>query len=177
MVEIPKSWIVYGAAGVVGLLLLMGLGLVMTLRPEEPGPQTGEPRREFIFPDTGTKGPGEKILQGADQAFETKYFPTALKFYRDFDLRYAGTEAYEAQSSRVWDRMIASDRLSPERDPTLPEYVQARRGLQEEWKRLAARPRGGAREDLRTYAAKLPSGDGRRSIIEGWLSEAPEPKK
>jgi hypothetical protein len=171
MAEIPKSWVVYGAAGVVGLVLLTGLVVVLTLRPDEPKPDSSEPKGAFVFPDSGSKGPGERILQGADQAFETKYFPTALKFYRDFELRYAGTEAYDSHVPKVWDQMIASDRASSERDPTLPEYVSRRRELHEEWKRLKARPRGEARDDLQKFAAKLPPEDGRRAIIEGWLAE------
>jgi hypothetical protein len=174
--EIPKSWVVYGAAGVVGLVLLTGLVVVLTLRPVEQGTGTSEPVREFVFPDSGTKGPGERILQGANLAFETKYFPTALKFYKDFELRYAGSEAYEAHIPKVWDQMIASDQASPQRDPTLPEYVSQRRGLHDEWKRLKARPRGEARDDLRKFAAKLPPEDGRRAIVEGWLAETAEKK-
>src|SRR4051812_217634 len=35
------------------------------------------------------KDPGEKILEGADRAFQTGYYETALMFYKDFELRYA----------------------------------------------------------------------------------------
>ena len=159
-----------------GLVFLTGLVVVLTLRPEEQKAETPDPGRSFVFPDSGSKGPGERILQGADQAFETQYFPTALKFYKDFELRYAGTEAYEAHIPQVWDRMIASDRASSERDPTLPQYVTTRRGLHDEWKRLRARPRGEAKEDLRKFASKLPPDDGRRAIVESWLAETAEKK-
>jgi hypothetical protein len=171
MTERQKSWIVYGSAAAVGLLLVGGLVVMFTLRRPVSAAPIDEPKKGFVFPESDAKSPGEKILQGADQAFETKYFPTALKFYKDFDLRYAGTEAYEARVPAVWDRMRASDAASPDKDRELPEYLKVRKELHEEWKRLTARPRAEAKEDLQKFAGKLPRDDGRRAIIDGWLEK------
>ena len=177
MAEIPKSWVVYGAAGLVALMFVTGLVVVFTIRPPEgPPAQPTDPARGFAFPDAGAKTPGERILQGADQAFLTGYYPTALKFYKDFELRYAGSDAYDAQAPRIWDRMIECDRRSPEKDSTLKEYVAARKGLTDEWNLLKSRPRPESKVELQAFAAKLPPEDGRRSILEGWLVLPPGPK-
>lgn len=120
------------------------------------------------------KDPGEKILEGADRAFQTGYYETALMFYKDFELRYAGTETYDRHAIRVYERIHTSGASMPKKDETLPAYLDARRKAAEEWKRLkpllAAAPTDAGRAELKKYEDALPQRDGRRAIIDAWLS-------
>lgn len=118
--------------------------------------------------------PGEKILEGADKAYETEFFETALMFYKDFELRYAGTETYDRNAIRVFERIHTSAAKMPKKDETLPAYLDARRKAADEWKRLkpqiAAAPTDAGRAELKKYEDALPPRDGRRAIIDAWLS-------
>jgi len=120
------------------------------------------------------KDPGEKILEGADRAFETEYYETALMFYRDFELRYAGTETYDRHARRVFERIHTSAAKMTKKDETLPAYLESRRRAADEWKRLrpflSAAPTESSRAELQKYLEGLPPKDGRRSIIAAWLT-------
>jgi len=120
------------------------------------------------------KDPGEKILEGADRAFQTGYFETALMFYKDFELRYAGTATYDRHAIRVFERIHTSGASMEKKDPTLAAYLETRRKAAEDWKRLkpllAAPPTDANRPELKAYADALPPRDGRRALIDAWLS-------
>jgi hypothetical protein len=120
------------------------------------------------------KDPGEKILEGADRAFQTGYYETALMFYKDFELRYAGTETYDRNATKVYERIHTSAAKMTKKDETLPAYLDARRKAAEEWKRLkpqlAAAPTDAGRAELKKYEEALPAKDGRRALIDAWLS-------
>jgi len=120
------------------------------------------------------KDPGEKILEGADRAFQTGYYETALMFYKDFELRYAGTETYDRHAIRVYERIHTSGASMKKKDETLPAYLDSRRKAAEEWKRLkpllAAAPTEASRAELKKYEDALPQRDGRRIIIDSWLA-------
>lgn len=120
------------------------------------------------------KDPGEKILEGADRAFDTGFYETALMFYRDFELRYAGTETYERNAIRVFERIHTSGAKMPKKDDTLPAYLAERRKAADDWKRLkplmAAAPNDQSRAELRKFLDGLPPKDGRRPSIDAWLS-------
>lgn len=120
------------------------------------------------------KDPGEKILEGADRAYDTEYYETALMFYKDFELRYAGSETYDRHALRVFERIHTSAAKMKKRDDTLPAYLDARRKAADEWKRLkpllAAAPTEQSRADVKKYLDGLPPKDGRRTLIEAWLS-------
>jgi hypothetical protein len=167
--------VVLGSAGFVAMLLMGGLAFVMTRKgppleletvPPPPPPSS----------DSEEKNPGEKILRGADRAYETKYFETALKFYKDFDLRYAGTETYLAHVPQVWEKMRACDLSMPQRDASLPAYLEERQKLDVEWRRLKGRTGQDAQEELRKFLDRLPSGDGRRPLIEAQLGSGGDKK-
>jgi hypothetical protein len=122
------------------------------------------------------KDPGEKILEGADRAFQTGYYETALMFYKDFELRYAGSETYDRNALRVFERIHTSSASMSKKDATLPAYLDARRKATEEWKRLkpliAAPPTDAGRAELKKYEEALPDRDGRRALIDAWLAPA-----
>src|SRR5262245_23157930 len=48
-----------------------------------PTPVQGTPPPASTPLGTGAPNPGEKILEGADRAFRSEMYPTALKFYKD----------------------------------------------------------------------------------------------
>lgn len=120
------------------------------------------------------KDPGEKILEGADRAFDTAYYETALMFYKDFELRYAGTETYDRHAIRVWERMHTSGAKMKKKDETLPAYLDARRKATDDWKRLkpltASAPTEASKAELLKFRDSLPERDGRRAIIDAWHS-------
>ncbi len=122
------------------------------------------------------KDPGEKILEGADRAFQTGYYETALMFYKDFELRYAGSETYDRHAIRVFERIHTSGASMTKKDATLPAYIDGRRKAAEEWKRLkpltAAPPTDASRAELKKYEEALPPRDGRRALIDAWLTPA-----
>jgi hypothetical protein len=120
------------------------------------------------------KDPGEKILEGADRAYDTGYFETALMFYKDFELRYAGTETYDRHSIRVFERIHTSAAKMNKKDELLPAYLDARRKAADAWKRLkpllSLSPTDPSRAELKQYLDGLPPKDGRRTLIDAWLS-------
>lgn len=124
--------------------------------------------------------PGSKILEGADGAFKKGYFETALMFYKDFELRYAGTDLYDQNAIKVFERIHSSAASSEKKDPDLPPYLDSRRRLYEEWKQLRAKVTGSSAEalkaELQKYRDALPAKDGRRAVIDGWLAPAKEGK-
>ena len=122
------------------------------------------------------KDPGEKILEGADRAYDAEFYETALKAYKDFELRYAGSETYDLHAIRVFERIHTSAAKMKKPDETLPAYLVARRKAADEWKRLkpllAAAPTDPSRAELQKFRESLPPQDGRRTIIDAWLSPA-----
>lgn len=121
------------------------------------------------------KDPGLKILEGADNAYDAEYWETALKFYKDYELWYAGTEGYDRNQIRVFERIHTSGAKMPRKDETLPAYVEARRKALDEWKRLKpllqSPPTPGSRAELKKYRDGLPEKDGRLAIIDAWLGD------
>lgn len=167
--------IVVAAGGLVGLLLLGGVVYVLTRKGDDspfvnPYPQGTPP------PETQDPNPGEKILQGADRAFHAKYFETALKFYRDFELRYAGTETFDAHIPEVWEKIAVCDASMPKRDETLPGYLEQRKKLDADWRLLRARPAAEAQEELRKFLERLPPQDGRRALVDARLGAGTDKK-
>lgn len=118
--------------------------------------------------------PGQKILEGADGAYSRGMFETALKFYKDFELWYAGTQTYDRNSIRVFERIHSSGAQMKVKDETLPAYLATRRKAAEDWKRLqllmASPPTDASRAELKAYEDALPPRDGRRALIDAWLS-------
>lgn len=185
---------VLGTMAVFGLLIWWAVAKSKAAEPRIPGP--GEPI-EAVKPvpipagvPQGTKirsaaspsaeapppakDPGEKILEGADRAFETGFYETALMFYKDFELRYAGTETYDRNALRVFERIHTSGAKMPKKDDTLAAYLDARRKAADDWTRLkprlASAPTEESRAELRKYLDGLPPRDGRRTPVETWLS-------
>ena len=121
-----------------------------------------------------TTDPGQKILDGADGAFKAGMYPTALKFYKDFELRYAGTDVYDRNLTRLWERIHTSHASSPKdkQEPDLPAYLDARRKLADELKRLKPltdlAPTPESRAQIDPFLQSLPGQDGRRKIIDAW---------
>lgn len=122
-----------------------------------------------------TKDPGSKILEGADNAYDTEYWETALKFYKDYELWYAGTEGYDKNQVRVFERIHTSGAKMPKKDETLAAYVDARRKATDEWKRLKpltqSPPTPESRAELKKFRDSLPEKDGRLAIIDAWLGD------
>jgi hypothetical protein len=173
---------------ILAVVLLLGLVLFwVSRRPREsardvqanppPPPQRPAPAPAQAPAEAPPQpvNPGEKILEGADGAFKAGMFETALKFYKDFELRYAGSEVHDRNLTRLWERIHTSGASMPKKDETLPAYLEARRKLAEEWKRikplLAAPPTEESRAEARRYADALPPGDGRLKLIEAWREE------
>jgi len=140
--------------------------------PQRPAPPSTKPPVQAPPP---AKDPGEKILEGADNAFQNGWFDAALKFYKDFELRYAGTEVYDRHISRIWERIHTSGASMPKKDESLPAYLELRRKLAGEWKRikplLDAPPTAESKAEVRKYFDSLPPGDGRLKPIEAWQDE------
>jgi hypothetical protein len=136
--------------------------------PAAPAPAP-EPAQGAPPPATN---PGEKILEGADRAFQKEMYETSLKFYKDFELRYAGTEVYDRNLTRIWERIHTSGAKMPKKDPDLPAYLEARRKLAGEWKRiqplLEAPPTDESKAEVEKFAASLPPADGRLKRIDPW---------
>ena len=137
------------------------------------GTQIAAPPMKPVEPPPPAKDPGEKILEGADRAFDAGFHETALMFYKDFELRYAGSETYERHAIRVFERIHTSAAKMPKKDETLPAYLDARRKAADGWKRLkpmtAAAPTEASKAELVPYRDGLPEKDGRRAIIDAWL--------
>ena len=121
------------------------------------------------------KDPGEKILEGADNAYQRGWYDAALKFYKDFELRYAGTDVYDRHITKIWERIHTSGASMPRKDESLPAYLEGRRKLADEWKRikplLGAPPTPESRATVRKFFDSLPPGDGRLKLIEPWQDE------
>lgn len=111
---------------------------------------------------TGLEGAAEKILTGADRAFEKGFIKTALDFYRDFELRYAGSAAYDANVPRIWEQMMLCHEKLGNTDDTLYRFVDQRNKLQVRWLQLKAAPPGPERQ---AFLEALPPGDGRRAQL------------
>src|SRR6185503_12871301 len=95
----------------------------------DPTPQRNvESTKPPVQAPPPTNDPGQKILDGADGAFRAEMYPTALKFYKDFELRYAGTETYDRNLTRLWERIHSSHAMSPKdkQEPDLPAYLETR---------------------------------------------------
>ena len=167
---------------VLAAVLVIGIIVYWVSRKKEPPKETPDPapQKEVAPPrpvdptPPPTNDPGQKILDGADGAFRAEMYPTALKFYKDFELRYAGTEVYDRNLTRLWERIHSSNALTPKdkQDPELPAYLDGRRKLAEEWKKLKplldAAPTPESRAGVETYLEKLPEQDGRRKVIDAW---------
>jgi hypothetical protein len=163
-------------------VLVVGIIVYWVSRKKDPPKEPADPAppREVAPPKPvdpappPTNDPGQKILDGADGAFRAEMFPTALKFYKDFELRYAGTEVYDRNLTRLWERIHSSNALSPKdkQDPELPAYLEARRKLADEWKKLQplmdAAPTPESKAEVDKFAGKLPPQDGRRKGIDAW---------
>ena len=140
-------------------------------RPQPPPPP---PPQGTVQAPPPTNDPGQKILDGADGAFQAGMYPTALKFYKDFELRYAGTEVYDRNLTRLWERLHTSNASSPKekQEPEFAAYLAARRKLADEWKRLqpltAAPPTPESKAEIEKFLPSLPPQDGRRKIIDAW---------
>jgi hypothetical protein len=172
--------IVLAALVVLGLLLYW-----VSTRPREarqtPAPEPPPPNDSRPGPREGVQGapppssnPGEKILEGADGAFRRGMFETSLKFYKDFELRYAGTEVYDRNITKVWERIHSSGASMEKKDETLPAYLDLRRKLADEWKRirpLLDAPGAESKAEIQKFAESLPPGDGRLKIIDAWRDE------
>ena len=164
-----------------GVVVAMGLLLYwVATRPREtkPDPAPEAPRppapKATVEPPPPTDDPGQKILDGADGAFRREMFPTALMFYKDFELRYAGSDVYERHETLLWERIHTSNAKCPpqQQEADLPLYLEKRRKLAEEWKRLKPRmtvpPSAEAKTELDKFLESLPPMDGRRKIIDAW---------
>jgi hypothetical protein len=183
---------VLGTVVVFGLLVWWAIAKSKAAEPRIPGPDEpisavkpapvpqGTKIRSAPSPSVEApppaRDPGEKIIEGADRAFDTGFYETALMFYKDFELRYAGTPIYDLNALRVFERIHTSGAKMPKKDETLPAYLDARRKAADEWKRLqplmASAPTDASRAELRKYLDSLPPRDGRRTLIETWLSPA-----
>jgi hypothetical protein len=150
--------------------------------PVDPAPGgKPEPRERPAGPKGSVEAPppsndpGQKILEGADNAFKNGWFDAALKFYKDFELRYAGTEVYDRNITKVWERIHTSGASMPKKDETLPAYLDSRRKLADEWKRikplLGAAPTAESKAELQKFFNALPPADGRLKLIEAWRDE------
>ena len=164
---------------VLGVLVFIGVILyLVAVKGRKPDPTPEPPPRPqpkgTVEAPPPTNDPGAKILEGADGAFKVGQFPTALKFYKDFELRYAGTEVYDRNLNHVWERLHTSNASSPKdkQDPDLAAYLDARRKLADEWKRLKpltdAAPTAESRAEIEKYLNTLPPMDGRRKVIDAW---------
>lgn len=121
------------------------------------------------------RDPGEKILEGADNAYDKEFWDTALKFYKDYELWYAGSEGCDRNQVRVFERMHTSGAKMPKKDETLPAYIAGRRKAADEWKRLKpltqSPPTADSRAELKKYRDGLPEKDGRIATIDAWLGD------
>jgi hypothetical protein len=167
-------------------VLIVALVIYLVSRKREPqrdvegNPVDAAPRRDVVSAKPTvqapppTNDPGQKILEGADGAFRVGQFPTALKFYKDFELRYAGTEVYDRNLTRLWERIHSSNASSSKekQEPDLPAYLETRRKLADEWKRLKpltdAAPTPESKAEIEKFLQSLPPQDGRRKIIDAW---------
>jgi len=176
--------VVLAALVVLGVLLYWVSTRTRETR-QTPGPVPPPPPNESRPPapvqDSGSaapapsSNPGEKILEGADGAFRRGMFETSLKFYKDFELRYAGSEVYDRNITKVWERIHTSNASMAKKDETLPAYLETRRKLADEWKRikplLDAAPGEESKAQIQKFAETLPPGDGRLKLIEAWRDE------
>jgi hypothetical protein len=139
-----------------------------------PAPAPSAPRDPVPAPPPSSS-PGEKILEGADGAFRKEMYETSLKFYKDFELRYAGTEVYDRHITKVWERIHTSGAKMAKKDETLPAYLAERRKLADEWTRLkpllAAPPTPESLAATKKFADSLPPGDGRLKVLDAWRDE------
>jgi hypothetical protein len=134
-------------AGIVGVRIWAG-------NPAAGGPAAAPPPP---FADGS-----ERILHGADRAFERGEFRPAFDFYRGWELRQAGSAAHEANQARVLARIrVCGGKLGEPRE-ALEKYLGHRRELQERWLALQGKPAGPEHRALRDL---LPDEDGRRARL------------
>jgi len=163
-------YLVLGAAVVFGAVAVYFWVVVRSSREQTPKPNPaaqvpkGPPEPP---PAAAPKDPGERILDGADGAFKAGYYETALMFYKDYDLRYAGSASYADRAPRIWELIRTSSTMSGKPDPALPAYLEERKRLHEEWQKLPA----GAGDEVRKYLEALPPKDGRRAPLEERFAE------
>jgi hypothetical protein len=168
---------------VLAVVVIMGLVLYwVSTRPREtkPDPVPLPPQAPPTPPKTAVEAPppssdpGQKILDGADGAFQRKMFPTALMFYKDFELRYAGSGVFERNETLVWERIHTSNAQCPpqQQEADLAAYLERRRKLADEWRRLkpllSVPPTAESKPALEKFQDTLPPMDGRRKIIDAW---------
>jgi hypothetical protein len=155
-------------------------GPAATVSPPAPSAPAPAAPRKAADPPPASKNPGEKILEGADGAYQKGMFPTALKFYKDFELRYAGTEVYDQNILKVWERIHTCGAKLDPKDDTLPAYLEERRKLADRWKAikplLAGESTSETRDQVRRFEEALPPTDGRRKLIEAWLTPGKDEK-
>ena len=76
---------------------------------------------------------------------------------------------------KVWERIHSSGASMAKKDESLPAYLDSRRKLAEEWKRvkplLAAAPTAESTTEVQKFFESLPPTDGRRKPIEAWRDE------
>ena len=165
------------------LAVVAVLGLILywvSRRPRETKPEPvagGSPPevRESVQAPPPSSNPGEKILEGADGAYRKGMYETSLKFYKDFELRYAGSDVYDRNITMVWARIHTSGASMPKKDETLPAYLETRRKLADQWTKLRplldAAPTAESKAEVQKFADALPPGDGRLKLIEAWRDE------
>jgi hypothetical protein len=168
----------------VALAVVVVMGLVLywvATRPratkQDPGaapPAPAAPPRGTVEAPPPSSDPGQKILDGADGAFQRKMFPTALMFYKDFELRYAGSDVFERNETLVWERIHTSNAQCPpqQKEADLAAYLDKRRKLADEWRRLkplmTEPPTAESKTAVEKFQDTLPPMDGRRKIIDAW---------
>lgn len=170
--------VVLAAVVVMGLVLYWVATKGSKTKPppaSEPAPAASpDSPKPTVQAPPPTNDPGQKILDGADGAFRNKMFPTALMFYKDFELRYAGTDVYDRNLTLVWERIHTSNASCPkqQQEADLPAYLEKRRKLADEWRRLkpllTTPPSDAARAEFQKFMDSLPPTDGRRKIIDAW---------
>jgi hypothetical protein len=170
-------YLVGGAVVVFGLLLAYGWFVARSPKegprenPAAQAPKTGQaPPAPPEKPEA--KDPGERILEGAERAFKTGFYGTAFKFYKDYDLRYAGSPGYAGNAPRVWELMRTSNTMSDKPEPDLDAWLEARRRLHEEWQKLPAGDGEETRAALKKHLESLPPLDGRKLLLEERLAGA-----
>ena len=168
-VKSKSLYVVAGAVAVFAALLAYGWFVVRSPKdgPRE-NPAANAPKGPPPPPPAAApKDPGERILDGADGAFKAGFYETALKFYLDYDLRYAGSDAYADRAPRIWEMIRTTATMSGKAELAPPGYVEERKRLHEEWLKLPAGPG----DEVKKYLESLPPKDGRRAPLEERFAE------
>lgn len=167
-----QSKSLYLVVGAVAVFAALGAYFWFVARSPKDGPRENPAAQApkgppAPAPASAPKDPGERILDGADGAFKAGYYETALKFYLDYDLRYAGSASYAERAPRIWEQIRTSATMSGKGELAPPGYVEERKRLHEEWQTLPA----GAGDEVRKYLDSLPPKDGRRAPLEERFAE------